>query len=110
MNNKIDELRKHKGLTWEQLASELNMSKAVIWRFGKGIREIKQSDLQHICNYFGVSADYLLGLPNQITTQNDDIYVKIYDELKDLDPESQQDILNMVSKMKEMLIKKGGNV
>lgn len=100
MANRIDELRKKRGLTWEQLGNDLHMTKAVIWRFGTGKRELKQYDLQAISDYFGVTTDYLLGLPEK--KKKDPIYIKVYEELKDLDEESQKDILNMVSKMKEI--------
>jgi transcriptional regulator with XRE-family HTH domain len=111
MSNRIDELRQQKGLTWEQLAFDLNMSKAVIWRFGKGIREIKQSDLEILCKYFNVSPGYLLGytdIKNNKTVEklHDPLYIKIYNEMKDLDPDTQQDIFDMVSKMKDILQKK----
>ena len=111
MGNRIDELRLQKGLTWEQLAYELNMSRSVIWRFGKGEIEIKESDLQIICKYFNVTPSYLLGysdIKNNKTIEklHDPLYIKIYNEMKDLDPETQQDIFDMVSKMKDILQKK----
>lgn len=110
MGNRIDELRKQKGLTWEELGAKLNMSKAVIWRFGKGIREIKESDLQIICEFFNVTPGYLLGITDikntkQIEKMHDPLYIKIYNELKDLDEDTQQDIFAMISKMKEILNK-----
>ena len=111
MNNRIDELRKQKGLTWEQLSADLNMSKSVIWRFGTGERELKQNDLKTICDYFGVTPNYLLGYSNlknnnQLEKLHDPLYIKIYDELKDLDQDSQDDIFSMISKMKEIIQKK----
>ena len=110
MGNRIDELRKQQGLTWEELGAKLNMAKAVIWRFGTGRREIKDSDLQTICNFFNVSPSYLLGYTDirnnkQIEKLHDPLYIKIYNELKELDEDTQKDIFDMVSKMKTILQK-----
>lgn len=85
MNNRIDELRKQKGLTWEQLSADLNMSKSVIWRFGTGERELKQNDLKTICDYFGVTPNYLLGLTDNRHSHNNTITIdetKLIEEIK----------------------------
>lgn len=60
--NRINELRKEKKLTWDELANQLNISKTVIWMMGNGEREIKGTTLMKISSFFKVSADYLLGL------------------------------------------------
>ena len=114
IKRRIQELLFEKGITQQDLAKEINLTPATLSRNLNGLNPPKAEVIVAIANYFKVSTDYLLGLSNEknykTLNTNDDIYVKIYDELKDLEPESQQDILNMVSKIKEMLIKKGGNV
>lgn len=54
-------LREQKGLTQEELASILNISRSALslWEIGK--REPNQETLRLFAEYFGVSIDYLLG-------------------------------------------------
>ena len=57
---KIKELRKKKGLTQEDLASELNVSRQAItkWESGDGAPDI--DNLRNIALFFHVSVDYLI--------------------------------------------------
>lgn len=61
LNDKIKELRKKKGLTQEQLASELNVSRQAItkWESGEGSPDIE--NLKNLALFFHVSVDYLIG-------------------------------------------------
>lgn len=54
-------LREQKGLTQEELAAILNISRSALslWEIGK--REPNQETLRFLAEYFGVSIDYLLG-------------------------------------------------
>jgi len=59
-NEKLKELRKKKGLTQEDLASELNVSRQAItkWESGDGAPDI--DNLRNIALFFHVSVDYLI--------------------------------------------------
>ena len=59
-NEKLKELRKKKGLTQEDLASELNVSRQAItkWESGDGATDI--DNLRNIALFFHVSVDYLI--------------------------------------------------
>lgn len=59
-NEKLKELRKKKGLTQEDLASELNVSRQAItkWESGAGAPDI--DNLRNIALFFHVSVDYLI--------------------------------------------------
>ena len=59
-NEKLKELRKKKGLTQEELASELNVSRQAItkWETGEGAPDI--DNLRNIALFFHVSVDYLI--------------------------------------------------
>ena len=59
-NEKLQELRKNKGLTQEELAGELYVSRTAIskWELGKGYPNI--DSLKAISKYFAVSLDDLL--------------------------------------------------
>lgn len=60
LNEKLKELRKKKGLTQEELASELNVSRQAItkWESGEGAPDI--DNLRNIALFFHVSVDYLI--------------------------------------------------
>lgn len=59
-NEKLKELRKKKGLTQEELASELNVSRQAVtkWETGEGVPDIE--NLKNIGIFFHVSVDYLI--------------------------------------------------
>ncbi len=59
-NEKLQELRKNKGLTQEELAEELYVSRAAVskWESGRGYPSI--DSLKDISKYFSVSVDDLL--------------------------------------------------
>lgn len=61
---RLRELRREKGLSMKQLAKELDTTDAAISNWENEINEPKISYLKAIAQYFGVSADYLLGIEN----------------------------------------------
>lgn len=56
------ELRKERGIGQNKLSDELGVSNAVISYWETGRNEPTLQLLKKICIYFGVSADYLIGL------------------------------------------------
>ena len=54
-------LRKSRGLSQRQAASDLNISQALLSHYENGVREPKLDFIVTACEYYGVSADYLLG-------------------------------------------------
>ncbi len=54
-------LRKEKGLSQKQVASDLGISQALLSHYEKGIRECGLDFLVNAAEYFDVSCDYLLG-------------------------------------------------
>lgn len=61
----ITELRKEKGLSQKEAASQLGISQALLSHYEKGIRECGQSFLIRIADFYGVSCDYILGRTNK---------------------------------------------
>ncbi|MCI5891914.1 MAG: helix-turn-helix domain-containing protein, partial [Clostridiales bacterium] len=59
-NEKLQELRKNKGLTQEELAENLFVSRTAVskWESGRGYPSI--DSLKEIANYFSVTIDELL--------------------------------------------------
>lgn len=54
-------LRKEKGISQKDAAKELGVSQALLSHYEKGIRECGLDFLIHAADFYGVSADYLLG-------------------------------------------------
>lgn len=62
LGEKIKSLRLEKNLTQTELAQELGVSKGIISIWENNINEPKATYIQRIALFFGVSADYLLGI------------------------------------------------
>ena len=54
-------LRKERGLSQKQVATDLGISQALLSHYEKGIRECGLDFLVKAADYFEVSCDYLLG-------------------------------------------------
>ena len=54
-------LRKEKGVTQKQAASDLGVSQALLSHYEKGIRECGLEFVVRVADYYNVSCDYLLG-------------------------------------------------
>jgi len=59
--NRISELRQAKGITQEELGQFLNVGKGAVSRYEQEKRQLTPDAIHAICDYFGCTADYLLG-------------------------------------------------
>ncbi len=60
---KIRELREERDLTQQQIADTLNCKQNTYQQYESGRRQIPLEILKKLCKFYGVSADYILGLP-----------------------------------------------
>ena len=60
----LKELRKEKKLTQREMAKLLNKSETGYASWEQGLSEPSINDVRLLCEIFGVSSDYLLGLKN----------------------------------------------
>lgn len=83
LNEKLKELRNQKGLTQEQLAEQLYVSRTAIskWESGRGYPSI--DSLKEISKYFAISLDDLLSSEELLTVAQEDNQQKI-NKLRDL--------------------------
>lgn len=58
----MSELRRARGLSQRTAAADLHISQALLSHYENGAREPGLSFVCRACKYYGVSADYLLGL------------------------------------------------
>lgn len=66
INQIIRELRKDNDKTQAEIAEILNTSQGYYSKYELGLREIPTHHIQTLCIYYGVSADYILGLPKNL--------------------------------------------
>ena len=59
---RLRELRRERGVGQVELANRIGVSKSIISLWENGLREPTISNLVAIAKYFGVTADYLVGL------------------------------------------------
>lgn len=59
-------LREDKDMTQQDMADLLKIGRTMYRRYETGETEIPIRHLKTICMHFGVSADYLLGLPDNL--------------------------------------------
>lgn len=60
-NEILSRLRREKGVSQREAASALGISQALLSHYEKGVREPGLVFLTQACDYYGVSADYILG-------------------------------------------------
>lgn len=61
----LNRLRREKGLSQRAVAADLGISQALLSHYENGAREPGLSFVCRACDYYGVSADYLLGRTDQ---------------------------------------------
>lgn len=61
-NEILSRLRREKGVSQRQAAAALGISQALLSHYEKGVREPGLAFIAQACDYYCVSADYLLGL------------------------------------------------
>ena len=63
INEKLRDVRKGNKYTQEYIAEYLDTNQAMIWRYEKGITPIPLDKFKKLCQLYGISSDYFLGLP-----------------------------------------------
>ena len=66
----MSELRRQRGLSQRKAAADLKISQALLSHYENGAREPGLGFVCRACRYYGVSADYLLGL-SEDTSRNE---------------------------------------
>lgn len=62
LGERIHDLRVERKLTQPQLAKKLNVSNCIISKWENNLMEPKATYIIRMCQFFNVTADYLLGL------------------------------------------------
>ena len=67
----LSALRRDKNISQRKAAADLNISQALLSHYENGAREPGLGFVCRACDYYGVSADYLLGLPRGLDWPRD---------------------------------------
>ena len=62
---RIRDLREDADLTQSQIAEHLGTSQTMYARYERGANEIPVRHIIKLCEYYGVSADYILGITDE---------------------------------------------
>ncbi len=65
ISDRIKELRKDKSISQKTLGQKIGVSQKAIDYWERGVNEPKASYIIALADYFGVSADYLLGIKEE---------------------------------------------
>lgn len=116
----LKSLRLSQGLTQDELAKHLKISRSAIGMYEKGAREPDYETLEIIADFFNVDIDYLLGRSTKTTYipktdsyylneetqqiaqeifENEDLKM-LFDTTKDCSPEDMKKVISMVKAFK----------
>lgn len=70
MGERLKELRLKKRVTQEEVGKVINVSKATIMKYEKGLVEnLKRSSIEKLANYFNVTPSYLMCMEDNINNK-----------------------------------------
>lgn len=67
INERLKEIREDADAKQADVAKAIEVTRRQYIRYEKGEQEMTISRLVKLCNYYGVSADYILGLPRGLS-------------------------------------------
>lgn len=110
LKNRVKELRLARRLTLRELAEKIDLDHSAVSRIENGGRNLSDNDIIKLCNFFNVSADYLLGntdnpkIQTMKVADQDGTITRIQRELidatKGLTIEDMEEIFNYVDYIK----------
>ncbi len=106
----LSALRKEKNLSQREAAAKLGVSQALLSHYENGVREPGLQFISQVCDFYGVSADYLLGrsaLRCQTVFTEDELseikpcveaFISLFHELTDMKSrEDAEDLTSLIS-------------
>ena len=88
--NRIMELRQAKGMTQDELGQILNVGKGAVSRYEQGKRQLTPDAINAICDFFGCTADYLLGRTQSPQPVLTDRQIRLLDAYGAADPRDRE--------------------
>lgn len=88
--NRIMELRQAKGMTQDELGQILNVGKGAVSRYEQDKRQLTPEAIHRICDYFGCTADYLLGRSESLQPVLTDQQLRLLEAYEAADPRDRE--------------------
>jgi len=98
---KLSELRREKGLSQRQAAAELGISQALLSHYENDAREPKLEFVIKACEYYGVTADYIIGRTNERRTGASRLSAQV-SEVVDMLEVLKEEEANIISKLRKL--------
>ena len=94
-SQKMSELRKARGLSQRRAAGDLGISQALLSHYENGAREPGLEFVCRACRYYGVSADYILGLAGESggSRAQSEAFASVVSELRSLTERAEKTLL-----------------
>lgn len=64
--DKLTAMRQDRDISQKEIARILNYQQSAISKYERKLREYKIKDIILLCEFYNVSADYILGLPDDM--------------------------------------------
>ncbi len=64
--DRLTAMRQDRDISQKEIARILNCQQSAISKYERKLREYKIKDIIILCEFYNVSADYILGLPNDM--------------------------------------------
>lgn len=94
--NRLRELRKSKGLTIRELGKATHISYPIISYMENEERPFTQQNLETLCDFFGVSADYMLGYTSPGGERKYKKFFELHDCVDSLSDDQAKAILSLI--------------
>lgn len=100
MNARIEEVRKREGLTQEQFAEKINLSRNYLWMLENGSRVPSDRTIKDICDKFGIREEWLRNGTGEMLvqdTQSEQVAAFIGDVTRDDDDTFKKRFVEMLA-------------
>ena len=94
-------LRNEKGLSQRRAAADLNISQALLSHYENDAREPKLEFVVKACEYYGVSADYILGRTDERSEKETPLIKAVHDIAESLE-KIKADETALIDKLKKL--------
>lgn len=107
MNN-LQKLRKEKKLTLTSLSNETGIKRTTLSHIENNKQLLNADEIKILCDYFNVSADYLLGFSNVKNRQmceelNNYTNTILFGLFQDIEKEKAHKLISIISRIKDII-------
>ena len=98
----LSSLRREKGLSQRRAAADLGVSQALLSHYENDAREPKLDFVVKVCNYYEVSADYILGRTDSRNDESEELKRSVTEVLTEMEGITQAQT-GLVAKLRQFI-------